>query len=237
MLRSTGGELLALGRAAGKDVATLLAARSGREPTSIASQERTMLRSWFGDVDALTQVRAQIAALLDATGADPGLTRRLGELDGQIAGLQAAERRIDAGEMDALKQHEEPRNHHLDRLLQRDQVAGVSAPSRLPSTSDQGDRGTVFELRIRLRPLSDGRRARPLYVHVHLNEPASEAEFAALPFERFAAVHVKTDWQKNMGPRWEQLQHAMGNTEARVHRGPLDAQVWHALRRLAGAGS
>jgi len=235
MLQSTGADLLALGRAANKDVSTLEAARAGREPTSIASQERTMLRNWFGDVDKLAQVRSEIAALVDAQGADPNLTQRLVELDGQITGLRLAERHIDAKEVDSLKQHEEPRNQHLDRLLGLGQIANVSAPTLLASEGDEGGRGTLFELKIRPKPLSDGRQARPLYVHVHLQEPASDTEFRALPFERFAAVHVKTDWQKNKGPRWEQLQHAMGNTEARVHRGPLDAQVWNALRKVGGA--
>ena len=234
MLQSTGAELLALGRAANKDVSTLEAARAGREPTSIASQERTLLHNWFGDVDKLAQARAEIASLLDAHGADRDLSQRLVEIEGQIAGLRAAERRIDDTEMDSLKQHEEPKSKHLDRLLGLGQIAGVGAPTRLPSEGDQGDRGTLFELMIRPRPLSDGRRALPLYVHVHLQEPASDDEFRALSFDRFAAVHVKTDWQKNKGARWEQLQHAMGNTEARVHRGQLDEQVWNALRDAAG---
>jgi hypothetical protein len=235
MLQSTGAELLALGRAANKDVSTLEAARAGREPMSIASQERTLLRNWFGDVDKLAQARAEIATLLDAHRDDRGLSERLAELEGQLAGLRLAERQIDAREMDSLKQHEEPRSQHLDRLLGLGQIASVSTPVRLPSDADVGDRGTLFELKIRPRPLSDGRPARPLYVHVHLREPASDAEFRGdLPFDRFAAVHVKTDWQKNKGPRWEQLQHAMGNTEARVHRGTLDKQVWDALRQVGG---
>jgi hypothetical protein len=234
MLQSTGAELLALGRAANKDVSTLEAARAGREPTSIASQERTLLHNWFGDVDKLAHARAETATLLDAHSGDPDLTLRLAELEGQIAGLRMAERRIDAKEMDSLKQHEEPRSQHLDRLLGLGQIASVGTPIRLPSEGDQGDRGTLFELKIRPRPLSDGRPALPLYVHVHLQEPASDAEFRELSFDRFAAVHVKTDWQKNKGARWEQLQHAMGNTEARVHRGQLDQQVWEALRKVAG---
>jgi len=235
MLQSTGAELLALGRAAGKDVSTLEAVRDGREPTSIASQERTLLRNWFGDVDKLAQARAEIAALLDAQRGDQGLTERLAELEGQIAGLRVAERRIDATETDSLKQHEEPKSKHLERLLRLGEIASISKPIQLPSEGDLGGRGTLFELKILPKPLSDGRPARPLYVHVHLRELASEDEFRAVAFKDFAAVHVKTDWQKNKGPRWEQLQHAMGNTEARVHRGSLDEQVWDALRKVGGS--
>jgi len=192
-----------------------------------------MLANWFGEVEKLTQARAEIATLLDTKRGDRDLTERLAELESQIQGLRVAERRIDDAELDALKQHDEPRGKHLERLLALGQIAGVGKPKRLASDGDADGRGTLFELEIRPRPLSHGRPARPLFVHVHLHEPASDDEFPNVPFDRFAAIHVKTDWQKNKGPRWEQLQRAMGNTEAHVHRGKLDEPVWAALRTMA----
>ncbi len=48
---------------------------------------------------------------------------------------------------------------------------------------------------------------------------------STMPSRDFAAVHLKTDWEKNLGASWEAVMRALGYPEAKVHRGPIGGEL------------
>jgi len=144
------------------------------------------------------------------------------------------DKHVTRAESDALKQDEFPVARHVERLLELHQTEAVSGLVKLPSEGDKGERGTLFELMIQPRPLEDGTRADRLFVHVHTTQPVSAEECTSLPFESFAAIHVKNARQVNLGARWEQMQEKLGNLGSSVHRGRVTQSLWDSLRAVAG---
>lgn len=65
----------------------------------------------------------------------------------------------------------------------------------------------------------------PWVVHIHTREPVTADMLCTMPSGDFAAVHLKTDWEKNLGPRWEAVMRALGYPEAKVHRGPIGMEL------------
>ncbi|KAF7964105.1 hypothetical protein AWV80_02200 [Cupriavidus sp. UYMU48A] len=139
---------------------------------------------------------------------------------------------VDQQEADLIKQHRYPKARHLNRLFDLDGIALVGVPKRLPSNSDRGNQGTVFELRVQPHPVSDGDNAAPLFVHVHTRQPVTAEGCLALDIKDFNAIHVKSESQKNLGKRWERFQQSLGRMET-VHRGPVDEKLWRRLKEKA----
>ncbi|OWF56993.1 outer protein P, partial [Xanthomonas vasicola pv. vasculorum] len=139
-------------------------------------------------------------------------------------------------EADALKTDPQPRAPHLERLLAMHGLARISAPNRLRSEGDRGDRGTLFEVRIEHAPQSNGDIPAPWFVHIHTDKPVMPAGLRALHPKNLAAVHLKTASEVNLGPRWEEMMRALGNTEAKVHRATVGSKLLGQLLALGSGG-
>jgi hypothetical protein len=231
------GDPLAIGDEIGRDTTAIRTMAEGHDPLNIATSIRSSAYSWFGDIETLRTTRREVVELASKR-PDSELQDRMSKLNDRIEALDLVIRTLHANEADSLKLHSFPKAKHVQRLLERGEIESVGAPVQLPTADDTGGRGKLFELAITPRPLADGRAAPPLFLHLHTKELATAEQCLTVDFKQLAAAHVKTARQKNLGPMWEQMQHSRGFADARVHRGPVDANLLNALRdRVPGAST
>ncbi|GKS93416.1 hypothetical protein [Acidovorax sp. SUPP2825] len=147
--------------------------------------------------------------------------------------MQTLHDQVSAFEIDLVKQYALPRANHVSMLLNSGEAVPDGAVRKLPSDGDpDGDHGTLFEVCLAVKPLSDGQPAAPLYVHFHSKSVAGTDAIASISPDQLAAVHVKTADQRAFGPKWEALNAALLGP---VHRGALTDQVLMDLqKRLQG---
>lgn len=214
-------EVVAAARASGKNTSSIEAAMRDprRDAVKTVDFVRASVRNWFGEAAALQRAQASL----------PAGDARIAQLTDRLQALGVVEQHLNAWEADELKRDALPRSNHLDRLLKGGQIGRVGAPVRLPAAGDVGSRGTVFEIGIQPKPLSNQRPAAPLFVHVHTSEPVEATALQTMRFNDFAKVHLKTARQKNLGPRWEAVMHALGHTDAKVHRAAVGPTLLRAL--------
>src|SRR5207245_3366648 len=123
------------------------------------------LPKWFGDINQLRAASVEIAALPSAKSSDPDVARMRAELTERISVLAAMPDKVTAREIEDVKQYQFPKEKHLERLLELDEVADVSRPMMLPSSGDDaGPKGRLFEMVITPKPLVDGSSAPALYL-------------------------------------------------------------------------
>jgi len=229
---------LAIARTLGKDTRAIETMEAnGEDPLSVAGSLRASAQSWFGNSGFVRWTRDAIAPLAKRNPEDEVIRNKVGQLDDRIEALRVIDGYLEARESDSLKRHQFPKAQHLNQLLKLDQIASVSAPVRLHSADDQGERGRLFELTITPRPLSDGNEAPAVYLHLHTIRQVTTRECLALRITDIAAAHIKSEEQKNLGSRWEELQQLYGNTDARVHRGPVEKTLLSVLLQRARAAS
>ncbi|MHA6909787.1 type III secretion system effector XopP [Ralstonia pseudosolanacearum] len=216
------GDLIRIAQSLGKDTRTLQSelADSRSDGAMTADYLRTAIRDWLGDIRNIGPLHEAVAALSPQDG-------RVGQLTGRIKALERIERRLDTMQADLLKRDACPRAPHLERLLNAkdNPIRSVDQPARLPRETPNDRLGTLFEMRIAFKPLSNGRRVAPWVVHIHTRAPTTADRLATMSPGDFAAVHLKTDWEKNLGRRWEAVMRALGYTEAKVHRGPIGTEL------------
>ncbi|WP_024744513.1 type III secretion system effector XopP [Xanthomonas oryzae] len=222
-----GGDFIALAKRLGKDTTDIerLIGDSRRDAATAFDFARTSMQGWFGSSERLLQVKSKLRAG----------DRRIAQLDTRLGLLQRIEHDFERREADALKTDPQPRAPHLERLLAMNALARVTVPNRLPSEDDRGDRGRLFEVRIDHTPQSNGDIPAPWFVHVHTEKLATPAGLRALHYKDLTAVHLKTAREVNLGPRWEEMMRALGNTEAKVHRATIGSKLLGQLW-AAGAG-
>lgn len=227
LARSVDGDVVSIARALGKDTSTLEQMRGiSFDPIEAAQYARNAAHSWLGDID---NVRKALRRATTGPSANPA---RIDQLNDRLDALTTIHRHIATVESDALKALSCPKSKHLKRLLQLSQLEHVGAPVRLPSAGDVADRGTLFEMTVRPKPLSNGDAARPLFVHLHTADLIDAATASTVPFRKLTAVHVKTEAHRRLGARWEQMSNALGS----VHRGKIDAALLGELRAFARTG-
>ena len=214
-------DVVAAARASGKDTSSIETAMRDprRDAVKTVDFVRASVRNWFGEAAALQRAQASL----------PAGDTRIAQLAERLQAFGLMEQHLNDWEADELKRDALPRSNHLDRLLKSGQIEHVGAPVRLPAAGDVGDRGTVFEIGIQPKALSNRRPAQPLFVHVHTSEPVEAAALQTMQFSDFAKVHLKTAKQKNLGPRWEAVMHALGHTDAKVHRAAVGPTLLNAL--------
>ncbi|MFD2424588.1 hypothetical protein ACFSUI_11325 [Ralstonia solanacearum] len=98
-----------------------------------------------------------------------------------------------------LKRDMHPRSNHLIRLLEAGQIRCVEAPGRLPPEEGNDKVGTLLEIGIQFKPLSNRRRAAPWFVPVHTDKPVTAQALPTMAFTEFTAVHLKTAKEKKRG--------------------------------------
>jgi hypothetical protein len=201
-------------------------------PTFVAETIRSSFTKWFGDEQQLRAARQSLAALPPADAAAPELRELAAQLDERIGALELMLQQLDVDEADGIKAWALPKEKDLERLLDFGQIAHVSAPRLLPSDGDTATEGTLFEMVITPQPLSTGEPAQPLFLHLHAKSLASPGDVPQLARNQFSSVHVKTNAQKNLGPKWEQIQKKLGYDD-KVHRGVVGADMLTKLTKLA----
>ncbi len=216
------GDLIRIAQSLGRDTRTLQRelADPRRDAAKTADYLRSAVRGWLGDVE-------QIGVLRDAVAALSQKDVRVVQLTGRIKALEQIERRLDTMEADLLKGDACPRAPHLKRLLnaKENPIRFVSRPARLPAERQNDRLGTLFEMRIGLKPLSNGRKVASWVVHIHTRAPTTADALSTMSSSDFTAVHLKTDWEKNLGASWEAVMRALGYPEAKVHRGPIGGEL------------
>ncbi|MBB4724854.1 hypothetical protein FHY31_003238 [Xanthomonas euvesicatoria] len=222
-----GGDFIALAKRLGKDTTDVerLIGDSRYDAATAFDSARITMQGWFGSGERVLQLKGKLRAG-DA---------RIEHLDTRLRLLQRIEHDFKRREADALKTDPQPRAPHLERLLAMNGLARVTAPRRLRSEDDTGDRGRLFEVRIEHTPQSNGNIPRPWFVHVHAKRPVTPDALRALDYKDLAAVHLKTEREVNLGARWEEMMRALGNTEAKVHRATIGSKLLGQLW-VAGAG-
>ncbi len=214
-------DVVAAARASGKNTSSVEAAMRDprRDAVKTVDFVRASVRNWFGEAAALQRAQASL----------PAGDARIAQLTERLQALGVMEQHLNTWEADELKRDALPRSSHLERLLKGGQIEHVSTPVRLQAAGDVGSRGTVFEIGIQPKPLSNQRPAAPLFVHVHTSEPVEPKALQTMRFNEFAKVHLKTARQVNLGPRWEAVMHALGHTDAKVHRAAVGPTLLSAL--------
>ncbi|PKV16962.1 type III secretion system effector XopP [Xanthomonas prunicola] len=222
-----GGDFIALAKRLRKDTTDVerLIGDSRHDAATAFDFARTSMQGWFGSSERLLQLKSKLRAG----------DERIAQLDTRLHLLHRIEHDFERREADALKTDPQPRAPHLERLLAMNGLARITAPNRLPSEGDRGDRGRLFEVRIDHTPQSNGDIPAPWFVHVHSEKPVTPAGLRALHYKDLTAVHLKTAREVNLGPRWEEMMRALGNTEAKVHRATIGSKLLGQLW-AAGAG-
>lgn len=219
------GDIVAIASMFGKDTSVIQRAMSDpqRDAVQTINFVRGSANGWLGEIDALCKMQTALAP--DDT--------RIEQLTDRISALTLVHERLEVWEADELKNDHFPRSNHLERLLNSGEIHAVGIPVRLISTGDAGNLGTLFEMRIQPKPLSNGTRASAWFVHLHTCRPVDAAVLRSLDTSEFTAVHLKTDQQKNLGQRWETMMHALGYVDAKVHRAAIGATLLGKLFALA----
>ncbi|MCC4635853.1 type III secretion system effector XopP [Xanthomonas dyei] len=227
MVTELDADFVLIAKMLGKDTSSVesMMHRSGQDAAIAFTSVRASVRDWFAR-DRLLQTKAKLSPEDD----------RVAQLTERLQLVNMIEQRVQTREADALKSDPQPRSLHLSRLLKMSEVTCVTSPIRLPSDHDNGDRGTLFEIRIDHAPLSNGKRPAPWFVHLHTAEPVTADALPTLGYKAFNAVHLKTAREKNLGKRWEMLMRALGHTDAKVHRSTVDSALLASLLRIRSGG-
>jgi hypothetical protein len=155
---------------------------------------------------------------------------RIHQLENEANTMQA---RLGQAKLDLMKVYRLPREAHWTELLDRDEVLPVPAPQVLPTERPN----TLFEVQLPARPLSNGSRLPPpVWLHLHTHAPVDRAELRSLPFEAFAAAHLKSDRERRRGRQWQLDQAAQGKDEVMIHRGRVGQDFIAKVLGRAGAG-
>ncbi|MEA9482771.1 type III secretion system effector XopP [Xanthomonas campestris] len=223
MVNELDADFMLIAKMLGRDTSSVgsMMHRSGQDAAIAFTFVRASVRDWFAR-DRLLQTKAKLSPEDD----------RVAQLTERLQLVDMIEQRVRIREADALKSDPQPRSPHLSRLLKMSEVARVTSPIRLPSDHDNGDRGTLFEIRIDHAPLSNGKRPAPWFVHLHTAEPVTADALPTLGYKAFNAVHLKTAREKNLGKRWEMLMRALGHADAKVHRSTIDSALLASLLHM-----
>jgi hypothetical protein len=225
--KSLGGDVVAIARSIKKNTGSIEALNGPRDdPMDVADFVRSSAKNWFGDI-------ARLHATSDKARKSPAVDKATIELLGsRLQALEIIHQGMDIREGDALKRHKFPKGKHVSRLLQLGEIESVRPPAQLPS-----DKDTLYEIRIQPKPLSSGERAAPVFLHLHSDKYVSGKEVLKLPLRAFTAAHLKTDEQKNLGPKYDAMSRALRKydenihkSDEKIHRGYVTSALLDQLR-------
>ncbi len=216
-----GGDIVRIARLFDKD--TRLIQRELDDPKRNAVNAVDFIRgsagSWFGETDRVRSAKESLRP------GDP----RIDQLADRLGALALIEQHMKVLEADMLKRDMHPRSNHLTRLLEARQIQCVEGPGRLPPEEGDDKVGTLFEIGIQFKPLSNRRKVAPWFVHVHTDKPVTAQALPTMAFTEFTAVHVKTAKEKKRGACWEAAMRALGYTDAKVHRAAIGPELLSKL--------
>ncbi|NLS67624.1 hypothetical protein E3H11_01390 [Bradyrhizobium brasilense] len=135
------------------------------------------------------------------------------EVQGQANSLNARKAAIT---MDCMKTYAFPSQKYLEYLRAADELTSADPPRAL-----KGEPGTLFEIKLQPRALSNGAMPDPVWVHIHTKRPVYVSQLATLDGAEFAACHVKSNEQRGYNRLWQNARAAMGHEDVLIHRGRL----------------
>ncbi|RXG95226.1 hypothetical protein [Bradyrhizobium zhanjiangense] len=150
------------------------------------------------------------------------------EVQGQANYLNARKAAIT---MDCMKTYAFPSQNYLEYL----RAAGELAPAD-PPCALKGEPGTLFEIRLQPKALSNGKMPSPVWVHIHTKRPVHAWQLATLGDREFAACHVKSDEQRGYNQHWQSARAAEGHENVVIHRGKLTPAFCRSLLSAAAGG-
>ncbi|AEK64130.1 hypothetical protein [Collimonas fungivorans] len=218
--KSLGGDVIAIARSIEKNTRGIEMLNGPKDDPMIAADfVRSSAQNWFGDI-------GRLRATSDEARKSPVIDKATVELLGsRLQALEIIHQGMDVREGDALKVHKFPKGKHVSRLLQLGQIESVRPPVQLPS-----DKDTLYEIRIQPKPLSSGERAPPVFLHLHSDKYVPSEEVLKLPLRGFTATHLKTNEQKNLGPKHEAMSRALHKYDEKIHRGTVTSALLDELR-------
>ncbi|MBH5371115.1 hypothetical protein [Bradyrhizobium glycinis] len=150
------------------------------------------------------------------------------EVQGQANYLDAQKAAIT---MNCMKTYAFPSQNYLEYLRGAGELPPADPPRAL-----KGEPGTLFEIRLQPKPLSNGKMPNPVWVHIHTKRPVHAWQLATLGDREFAACHVKSDEQRGYNQHWQSARAADGYENVVIHRGKLTPAFCRSLLSSA-AGS
>jgi len=225
--QSLSGDVVALAQSIKKNTGGIEALYGPRnDPMDTADFVRSSAKNWFGDI-------VRLRATSDEARKSPVIDKAtIALLGSRLQALEIIHQSMDTREGDALKRHKFPKGKHVSRLLQLGEIESVRAPLQLPS-----DKDTLYEIRIQPKPLSNRERAAPVFLHLHSDKYISGKEVLKQPLRAFAAAHLKTDEQKNLGSKYDAMSRALHKyddrnhkSDEKIHRGYVTSALLDQLR-------
>ncbi|NJM33067.1 MAG: hypothetical protein HC848_09770 [Limnobacter sp.] len=141
---------------------------------------------------------------------------------------------------DLIKAYPVPQKSDWKKIFEGDQVQYISMPQLL--SSEQGD--AVYEIKIQATPFfckknPDGSPATPspVWLHIHLDAPIKPGRNEKLtdrlfsPAMRFSACHLKSDFFRPLGSKWETELQREGYYGAVVERTKVDRPFIELLHK------
>jgi hypothetical protein len=127
-----------------------------------------------------------------------------------------------------IKAYARPQARQLAELLEAGQISRVHKPTRLPGTPPN----RLFEAKIQTEPDADGTTHPTIWLHLHARKSMSLTAVRKGDAQHFEAVHLKSDIEKNRGPKWIEAERAKGRYDAEVHRSPVGAELLQGLKQF-----
>lgn len=170
------------------------------------------------DIDRLGKLldRAQGKQKTDLIELKERLDHKVLTLHGTSSGWVEYFKYVGSLELDAYKLFELPQTAQWDALRKGRQIDTVGPAFKLPGKDGKID-GKLFEIRLQAKNCSNGLTPEPVFVHVHLNEPAENIEKTNV-----ACAHLKNRYQVNRGRNWELTQFLLFGEKKDVHRSNMN---------------
>jgi len=153
------------------------------------------------------------------------LNGMLSELQGQARSWKEQKAAITS---DCMKTYPFPSQNYLEQLRAAGELASVDPPRAL-----KGEPGKLFEIKLQPKALRSGAMPRPMWVHIHTEQPARARQLATLSDREFAACHVKSDEQRGYNQHWQNARAAEGHENVVIHRGKLTPAFCRSLLSAA----
>ncbi|MCA1371097.1 hypothetical protein I6F15_27550 [Bradyrhizobium sp. BRP14] len=150
----------------------------------------------------------------------------LSEVQGQANALRARKAAI---RMDCMKTYAFPSQKYLEYLRAADELAPADPPRAL-----KGEPGTLFEIKLQSKALSNGAMPSPVWVHIHTKRPVHAWQLATLDDTEFAACHVKSNEQRGYNRLWQNARASTGQESVVIHRGKLAPAFCKSLLSTVG---
>ncbi|PPQ19990.1 hypothetical protein CV770_07060 [Bradyrhizobium sp. AC87j1] len=135
------------------------------------------------------------------------------EVQGQANSLKTRKAAITS---DCMKTYPFPSQKYLEQLRAAGELDSVGLPQAL-----KGEPGKLFEIKLQPKALRTGAMPRPMWVHIHTEQPVHAWQLATLGDREFAACHVKSDEQRGYNQHWQNARAAKGHENVVIHRGKL----------------